>query len=232
MVQASDMDSCMEGQAVKDEPKLSNSNTDEATGGHQTMRKKAAVKLLMNYYDIAFRWVCHVMKCSSEILAELHVYDFIQEVRVFLGNHPLVAFVLTLIVISCGIPILIFVVFAIITIVFTFGGFLIIEGALLAAGSAALLLCLTSMAVVFMTMGFMGGLVYITYMQVDNMVRVNNVNRVTASDLRLPQVLGSLRAHPQSNPHYYDKVEPKTITSEPSAGHLELQQSKIRESQT
>ena len=65
---------------------------------------------------------------ASRILAELRIYDLFDETKVFVGNYPFIAVILACMTIACGIPVLIFVAFAAITIFFTFSGFIVIEG--------------------------------------------------------------------------------------------------------
>lgn len=72
---------------------------------------------------------------------------------------------------------------------------------MLAAGLFALVMCLATIVIGFITVGFFGGLLYVTYMQIDNMIRlqVPSVEPVQPFGSHLPQVLASLRHLPNSS---------------------------------
>jgi hypothetical protein len=61
-------------------------------------------------------------------MAELHICEFLDMVAVYLVKHPIMALFLSAVALCCGIPILMFVVFAVLTVIFTFTGFILIEG--------------------------------------------------------------------------------------------------------
>ncbi|KAK3932533.1 Lipid droplet assembly factor 1 [Frankliniella fusca] len=182
---------------------------------------RSIVKLLKRYFDTGMLWACHAINNLPELLSELRVQDLAIEIKTFIANHPLASVAATMIAIACGIPIFIFVAFAVITIFFTICGFIIIEGAVLAAGSFTLLLCLASMAVAFITMGFFGGLLYITYKQIERMLNKNVVSEESLQhfEAHLPQILASLKSLPHLN---HNRVRNSHTTN----GHTHVHSSK------
>lgn len=162
---------------------------------------RSVVDLLKKCYVRGRRWGNRTINNLPELLSELRVQDLLKEIKTLISNHPMAAAIVTMIAIACGIPIFIFVAFAVITIFFTICGFLVVEGAVLAAGSFTLLLCLASMAVAFITMGFFGGLLYITYKQIDRMLNKNVVSEESLQqfEAHLPQILASLKSLPHIN---------------------------------
>jgi hypothetical protein len=69
-----------------------------------------------------------IVLVAQRITRELHIYEFLDVAAVYLVQHPIMALVLFVIVLCCGIPVLVFVVFAVLTVILTFTGFVFIEG--------------------------------------------------------------------------------------------------------
>nr|CAD7595787.1 unnamed protein product [Timema genevievae] len=69
-----------------------------------------------------------VSRYTQRVLKDHHVYEHIDELGVYMAKHPVIALVVFAVVISCGIPVLLFLVFAVVTILLTFTGFVIVEG--------------------------------------------------------------------------------------------------------
>nr|CAD7444953.1 unnamed protein product [Timema bartmani] len=69
-----------------------------------------------------------VSKYTQRVLKDHHVYEHIDELGVYMAKHPVIALVVFAVVISCGIPVLLFLIFAVVTILLTFTGFVIVEG--------------------------------------------------------------------------------------------------------
>jgi hypothetical protein len=65
---------------------------------------------------------------AQRIMRELHIYEFLDMAAVYLVQHPIMALFLFAMALCCGIPVLMFVVFAILTVILTFAGFIVIEG--------------------------------------------------------------------------------------------------------
>lgn len=106
-------------------------------------------------------------------------------------------------------------------------GSLFVTGVVLAAGSFALVLCLAAMVMGFIALSFFGGLLYVTYMQIDSMVRlqVPSGEPVQQFDSRLPQVLASLRNLPNS--HRQNRVRAMhSLSSNNVNGHVHIHNSK------
>ncbi|XP_034252450.1 uncharacterized protein LOC117651941 [Thrips palmi] len=188
----------------------------------------AAVKTLTYYNRTGVRWVRWLVKAASKILAEIPVQDVIREIKIFMSHHPLAAAFVASVAVACGIPIFIFVAFAVITILFTFGGFIIIEGAVLAAGSFALVVCLATMVIAFITVSFFAGLLYVTFTQIDSMVRLHVPSGEPAQpfDSRLPQVLASLRNLPNSSRQSRVRAMQPPLSSNNLNGHVHTHNSK------
>lgn len=179
--------------------------------------------------NMGVRWARWLIKSATRILSEVPIQDCIRETKIFLSQHPLAAVFVASVAVACGIPIFIFVTFAIVTILFTFCGFIIIEGAVLAAGSFALVLCLATLVIGFITLSFFGGLLYVTYMQIDSMVnsRILNGDHVQPFDSRIPQVLANFRNFPNSSRQ--NRVRPihSPLSSHNLSGHVHMHDSKI-----
>lgn len=62
------------------------------------------------------------------MLEDYGAYEIIDFVVQHLTRHPFIAFGMLICVLSCALPFIIFMVFAIATVVMTFTGFVIIEG--------------------------------------------------------------------------------------------------------
>ncbi|KAJ1530834.1 hypothetical protein ONE63_005680 [Megalurothrips usitatus] len=180
------------------------------------------VELLTRYYHFGLRWIRRSFRVVSHLLVELHVPELLKELKILISSHPLAATIVAIIVVACGIPILIFLAFAIATLIFTFGGFLIIEGAVLAAASFALIICLSSMAVAFITLGCVSGLLYFTYMQIDRVMRANGWygENLQPYEARLPEILASIRS---SNWHHKGRG---SLSSHSSNNHTHKHHSK------
>jgi hypothetical protein len=61
-------------------------------------------------------------------MRELHINEFLDLAAVYLVQHPIMALFLLSMALCCGIPVLMFVVFAVLTVILTFTGFIVIEG--------------------------------------------------------------------------------------------------------
>jgi hypothetical protein len=65
---------------------------------------------------------------AQQIMRELHICEFLEVAAVYLVQHPIMAFFLLPMALCCGIPIFMFVVFAVLTVILTFAGFVVIGG--------------------------------------------------------------------------------------------------------
>lgn len=69
--------------------------------------------------------------CSGSLdqtLEQYGAYEVIDYIVQHLSRHPFLAFGMSMCVLSCALPFIIFMVFAIATVIMTFTGFVIIEG--------------------------------------------------------------------------------------------------------
>lgn len=64
----------------------------------------------------------------DQMLEQYGAYEVIDYVVQHLSRHPFLAFGMSMCVLSCALPFIIFMVFAIATVIMTFTGFVIIEG--------------------------------------------------------------------------------------------------------
>jgi hypothetical protein len=69
-----------------------------------------------------------IVSGTQQIMRELHVYEFLDMAAVYLVKHPILALFLFSVALCCGIPVLMFVLFAVLTVILTFAGFIVIEG--------------------------------------------------------------------------------------------------------
>jgi hypothetical protein len=88
--------------------------------------------LLADLFLILLMFFCisgqQIVLVAQQIMRELHIYEFLDMVAVYLVKHPIIALFLFAMALCCGIPVLMFVVFAVLTVIFTFTGFIFIEG--------------------------------------------------------------------------------------------------------
>lgn len=64
----------------------------------------------------------------DNFLEDYGVYEILDYIVTQLSKHPFIAFGMSICVLSCALPFIIFMVFAIATVIMTFTGFVIIEG--------------------------------------------------------------------------------------------------------
>ncbi|XP_069672438.1 lipid droplet assembly factor 1-B [Periplaneta americana] len=107
-----------------------------------------------------------VVMIAQQIMAELHIYDFMDMAAVYMVQHPVMALFLLAMALCCGIPILMFVVFAVISVILTFTGFIVIEGTILTIGSVVLCGFLLGMVVVMIALAATIGVAYFGFMEV------------------------------------------------------------------
>lgn len=67
-------------------------------------------------------------KTFDSLLERYGAYEILDWIVVHLSRHPFIAFGMSICVLSCALPFIIFMVFAIATVIMTFTGFVIIEG--------------------------------------------------------------------------------------------------------
>jgi hypothetical protein len=69
-----------------------------------------------------------IVSVAQQIMRELHMYEFLDMAAVYLVKHPIMTLFLSAVALCCVIPVLMFVVFTVLTVIFTFTGFIFIEG--------------------------------------------------------------------------------------------------------
>lgn len=67
-------------------------------------------------------------KSFDSFLDHYGVYEVLDTIIQHLSRHPFLAFGMSICVLSCALPFIVFMVFAIATVIMTFTGFVIIEG--------------------------------------------------------------------------------------------------------
>lgn len=94
----------------------------------------------MSHFWLLFPFNCVCDKCSiwflgqtwagslDQTLEQYGAYEVIDWIVQHLSRHPFLAFGMSICVLSCALPFIIFMVFAIATVIMTFTGFVIIEG--------------------------------------------------------------------------------------------------------
>ncbi|XP_023709227.1 uncharacterized protein LOC111865429 [Cryptotermes secundus] len=119
---------------------------------------------------------------AQRIMRELHTSEFLDMTAVYLVQHPIMALFLISVALCCGIPVLMFVLFAVLTVVLTFAGFIVVEGTILTVGSVLLCGFLLGMLVVMLTLAATVGVAYFGFME----------------------IYGLLHSHPENSPvsHY------------------------------
>nr|CAD7460413.1 unnamed protein product [Timema tahoe] len=116
--------------------------------------------------NISGRMWRRVSKYTQRVLKDHHVYEHIDELGVYMAKHPVIALVVFAVVISCGIPVLLFLIFAVVTILLTFTGFVIVEGTLLTIASVVLCVFLLSTLMVILTLSATMGVAYFGFLKV------------------------------------------------------------------
>jgi hypothetical protein len=65
---------------------------------------------------------------AQRIMTELHIYEYVDMAAVYLVEHPIMALLVFSMTLCCGVPVLMFVIFAVLAVILTFAGFIISEG--------------------------------------------------------------------------------------------------------
>ena len=65
---------------------------------------------------------------GHRVMTELHLYEYMDMAAVYLVQHPVMALFALAVALCCGIPILMFIIFAVLSVILTFTGFIVIEG--------------------------------------------------------------------------------------------------------
>lgn len=128
-----------------------------------------------------------VVMLAQQLMTELHIYDFMDMAAVYMVQHPVMALFILAMALCCGIPVLMFVVFAMISVIFTFTGFIVIEGTILTIGSVLLCGFLLGMVVVMLALAATIGVAYFGFMEMygllHNIPESSPVSRYLSSHL-------------------------------------------------
>jgi hypothetical protein len=69
-----------------------------------------------------------IVSGAERIMRELRVCEFLDMAAVYLMQHPIMALFVFSVALCCGVPVLMFVVFAVLTVILTFTAFIVSEG--------------------------------------------------------------------------------------------------------
>ncbi|GLH03776.1 Protein of unknown function [Gryllus bimaculatus] len=117
---------------------------------------------------------------GRKLMTDLHLYEMMDEAAIYLAQHPILTVVVIAVAISCGIPVLMFVVFAILTVLFTFAGFIVIEGTLLTVGSVLLCGFVLAILIILVTIAATVGVAYLGFIEVYGLLQNSPENSALA----------------------------------------------------
>ncbi|KAG8226544.1 hypothetical protein J437_LFUL007885 [Ladona fulva] len=162
-------------------------------GGHQSVLTKTAFwissKLLTFSQDV---W------CRLEIwLQNSNIPEMAEHAMVYLMEHPPVALSVGVFLLACAFPIVVFLVFAVVSTIFTFIGFLIVEGTLLAVAGFILVSVLMGMLVTAVSIAALCGGVYLS---------IAKLSRYFSAFLGAPYIIPSRPPTPQPDSYMPTRV--------------------------
>ncbi|KAJ9590647.1 hypothetical protein L9F63_016318 [Diploptera punctata] len=114
---------------------------------------------------LLFIWERFVV-VGQQIMKELHLNEYMDMAAVYLVQHPVMALFALAMALCCAIPVLMFVVFALLSVILTFTGFIVIEGTILTIGSVLLCGFLLGMLLVMFTLAATIGVAYFGFMEI------------------------------------------------------------------
>jgi len=123
-------------------------------------------------------------KSFDRTLDDYGVYEILDTIVQQLARHPFLAFGMSICILSCALPFIIFMVFAIATVIMTFTGFVIIEGTLITIASALLFGFLGAVILFFLFFGFVFMAGYFGLLQIYEIIDYPNKRRVVVNYLR------------------------------------------------
>ncbi|KAG4078269.1 hypothetical protein HA402_012979 [Bradysia odoriphaga] len=111
----------------------------------------------------------------DEILENIGAYVFLDTIAKQLAKHPFLAFGISALIISITLPFIIFLIFAIATVIMTFFGFVIVEGTLITIASVLLFGFLGSVVILFVLFGSVLLAGYFGFMQIYDLIYPKNL---------------------------------------------------------
>lgn len=114
---------------------------------------------------LVFVWQ-QIVLVAQRIMREQHISHFLDVAAVYSVQHPIMTVCLISVALCCGIPVLMFLIFAVLTVILTFTGFILIEGTILTVGSVLLCGLLLGMLVVMLAVTATIGVAYFGFMEV------------------------------------------------------------------
>lgn len=117
---------------------------------------------------------------GQKLMTDLHIYELMDEAAIYLAQHPILTVIVIAVAISCGIPVLMFVVFAVLTVLFTFAGFIVIEGTLLTVGSVLLCGFVLAILIILVILAGTIGVAYFGFVEVFGLLQNSPENSALA----------------------------------------------------
>lgn len=114
---------------------------------------------------LLFIWE-QIVLAAQHAMRELHLQEYMDMAAIYMVQHPVVALFAFAMALCCGIPIVMFVIFAILSVILTFTGFIIIEGTILTIGSVLLCGFLLGMLLVMLALAATIGVAYFGFMEI------------------------------------------------------------------
>ncbi|XP_055298538.1 uncharacterized protein LOC129566524 [Sitodiplosis mosellana] len=155
-------------------------HTNEMNGFNADVNKTWVYSLLVN---LSKMW--RTGTSSFDLTLEQYgVYEIIDWIVQHLSRHPFLAFGMSMCVLSCALPFIIFMIFAIATVIMTFTSFVIIEGTLITMASALLFGFLGAVILFFFFFGFVMMAGYFGLVQIYELLDYPNKRRAVVNYFR------------------------------------------------
>lgn len=157
-------------------------DTSENSRQNNRTQANSLVDLCAFVMDILITYSQEFARGSSQtirrFLDNLQITELVDAVGDKLAEEPVLGFAVLAMALSCAVPVVVFIIFAIISVIFTFAGFIFVEGTLLTVGCLCLFGCLISMILV---MSFMAVILGVLYFAIRKIARlINNCERTKA----------------------------------------------------
>ncbi|XP_031628929.1 uncharacterized protein LOC116344490 [Contarinia nasturtii] len=120
----------------------------------------------------------------DQTLEQYGAYEVLDYIVTHLSRHPFLAFGMSICVLSCALPFIIFMIFAIATVIMTFTSFVIIEGTLITMASALLFGFLGAVIIFFLFFGFVMMAGYFGLVQIYELLDYPNKRRAIVDYFR------------------------------------------------
>ncbi|KAJ6635517.1 hypothetical protein Bhyg_14103 [Pseudolycoriella hygida] len=135
-----------------------------------------------------FRSMCpsgSVTDIVDRALDDFGVYLFLDKVGQKVAKHPFIAFLCSTIILSISMPFIIYLVFCMATVIFTFFGFVVLEGTLIIIASVFLFFFLGAVVFLFVMLASVVTATYLAYMEIFDLL---NPRKTIIKRRRVPRI--------------------------------------------